>query len=225
MNLSSLFDLSGKTALITGSSEGLGLAMARGLAAAGAAIILNGRDERKLANAAKSFADAGHKVETRAFDVADETAVLAAFGHLDAEGAEVDILVNNAGIQLRKPMLDLKTEEWRRVVDIHLTGSFQVGREAARRMIARGRGGKIINIASLASEVARATISPYVAAKGGVENAHPLHGGGMGEARHPGQCDRPRLYCDRNEPGAARRSQIRRLGQRPDAVGPMGQAG
>ena len=167
-NLSSLFDLSGKTALITGSSEGLGLAMARGLAAAGAAIILNGRDERKLANAVKSFADAGHKVETRAFDVADETAVLAAFGHLDAEGVEVDILVNNAGIQLRKPMLDLKTEEWRRVVDIHLTGSFQVGREAARRMIARGRGGKIINIASLASEVARATISPYVAAKGGV---------------------------------------------------------
>jgi gluconate 5-dehydrogenase len=168
MNLSSLFDLSGKTALITGSSEGLGLAMARGLAAAGAAIVLNGRDEKKLAAAAKSIADDGHNVAARAFDVADEEAVISAFEQFDAAGVDIDILVNNAGIQLRKPMVDLKTEEWRRVVDIHLTGSFQVGREAARRMIARGRGGKIINIASLASEVARATISPYVAAKGGV---------------------------------------------------------
>ena len=168
MDVSKLFDLSGKTALVTGSSDGLGLAMARGLAAAGAAIVLNGRDEKKLAQAAKSFADAGHKVKAHAFDVADEKAVLAAFEHLDAAGVEIDILVNNAGFQLRKPMLDLKTDEWRRVVETHLTGGFQVGREAARRMIARERGGKIINIASLASEVARATIAPYTAAKGGV---------------------------------------------------------
>jgi gluconate 5-dehydrogenase len=168
MSLSSLFDLSGKTALITGSSDGLGLAMARGLAAAGAGIVLNGRDAKKLAAAAKSFAEAGHKVKARAFDVADEKAVLGAFEHFDADGVEIDILVNNAGIQLRKPMVDLATDEWRRVVDVHLTGSFQVGREAARRMIARGRGGKIINIASLGSEAARPTISPYVAAKGGV---------------------------------------------------------
>jgi gluconate 5-dehydrogenase len=168
MSLSHLFDLAGKTALVTGSSDGLGLAMARGLAAAGAGIVLNGRDERKLTAVAKSFEAAGHPALARAFDVADEASVLAAFEHFDAAGVEIDILVNNAGIQLRKPMLDLKTEEWRRVVDTHLTGSFQVGRETARRMIARGRGGKIINIASLASEVARATISPYVAAKGGV---------------------------------------------------------
>src|ERR1700722_7575338 len=168
MNVPKLFDLSGKTALVTGSSDGLGRAMARGLAAAGAGIVLNGRDENKLVQAAASFADAGHKVEGHAFDVADEKAVLAAFEHFDATGVEIDILVNNAGFQLRKPMLDLKTDEWRRVIETHLTGAFQVGREAARRMIARGRGGKIINIASLASEVARATIAPYTAAKGGV---------------------------------------------------------
>jgi gluconate 5-dehydrogenase len=168
MNRSNLFDLSGKTALVTGSSDGLGLAMARGLAAAGAGIVLNGRDEKRLAQAAKPFAEAGHKVKARAFDVADEKAVLAAFEHFDADGVEIDILVNNAGIQFRKPIVDLTTDEWRRVVETHLTGSFQVGREAARRMIARRRGGKIINIASLASEVARPTISPYVAAKGGV---------------------------------------------------------
>src|SRR6202453_4101673 len=163
-----LFDLTGKTALVTGSSEGLGLAMARGLAAAGARLILNGRDEQKLANAAKVFVESGHKIETRPFDVADEGAVIVAFEHFDAAGVEIDILVNNAGIQFRKPMVDLKTEEWRRVIEIHLTGAFQVGREAAKRMIARGGGGKIINIASLASEVARATISPSTAAKGGI---------------------------------------------------------
>jgi gluconate 5-dehydrogenase len=169
MDVAKLFDLSGKTALLTGSSDGLGLAMARGLAAAGAGIVLNGRDERKLGQTAKSFADAGHKVKARAFDVADEKAVLAAFEYFDAEGVEIDILVNNAGIQFRKPMMDVTTDEWRRVIEIHLTGAFQVGREAARRMIARGRGGKIINIASLTSEVARATIAPYTAAKGGVK--------------------------------------------------------
>src|ERR1700727_1512001 len=164
-----LFDLTGKTALVTGSSEGLGLAMARGLAAAGARLILNGRDEQKLANAARPFAESGPNIETRPFDVADGGAVIAGFEHFDTAGVEIDILVNNAGFQLRKPMLDLKTDEWRRVVDTHLTGAFQVGREAARRMIARGRAGKIINIGSLASEVARATIAPYTAAKGGVK--------------------------------------------------------
>ena len=226
-----LFDLTGKTALVTGSSEGLGLAMARGLAAAGASLILNGRDEQKLANAAKSFAESGHKIETRPFDVADEGAVIAAFEHFDAAGVEIDILVNNAGIQFRKPMVDLKTDEWRRVVEIHLTGAFQVGREAAKRMIARGRGGKIINIASLASEVARATISPYVAAKGGIRMLtrsmaaewakHDIQANAIG----PGPHHPPRLYRDRNEPGADRRPQVRRLGQRPYAVGTVGQAG
>ncbi len=169
MNLPKLFDLSSKTALITGSSEGLGFAMARGLAAAGAGIVLNGRNEKKLAKAAKSFGESGHTFEAHAFDVADEKAVLAAFERFDAEGIAIDILVNNAGIQFRKPMIDLTSEEWRRVVDIHLTGTFQLGREAAKRMIKRGRGGKIINIASLASEVARATIAPYTAAKGAVK--------------------------------------------------------
>src|SRR6202044_3106644 len=98
-----LFDLTGKTALVTGSSEGLGLAMARGLATAGAGLILNGRDEQKLANAAKSFAESGHKIETRSFDVADEGAVIAAFEHFDAAGVEIDILVNTAAIQFRNP--------------------------------------------------------------------------------------------------------------------------
>ena len=166
---SKLFDLSGKTALVTGSSGGLGLAMARGLAEAGAAVVLNGRDERKLAAAVKSLETAGHRISARAFDVADEAAVRRAFGRFDAEDAAIDILVNNAGNQLRKPMVDLTSEEWRRIIDTHLTATFLVAREAARRMIARGKGGKIINIGSLTSTVARATIAPYAAAKGGVK--------------------------------------------------------
>jgi gluconate 5-dehydrogenase len=169
MSVRDLFDLAGKMALVTGSSDGLGLAIARGLAEAGAGIVLNGRDERKLAAAAKSFEAGGRRTLARAFDVADEAAVRSAFEHFDATGVAIDILVNNAGFQLRKPMLELQTDEWRRVVETHLTGSFQVGREAARRLIARGRGGKIINVASLASEVARATIAPYTAAKGGIK--------------------------------------------------------
>jgi len=164
-----LFDLSGKTALVTGSSGGLGLAMARGLAEAGAAVILNGRDEPKLAAAAQTLTTAGHRVTTSAFDVTDEAAAMAAFDRFDHAGTAIDILVNNAGIQFRKPMVDLAAEDWRRVIETNLTSAFLIGREAARRMIARGRGGKIINIGSLTSEVARATVAPYTAAKGGIK--------------------------------------------------------
>jgi gluconate 5-dehydrogenase len=164
-----LFDLTGKTALVTGSSGGLGLAMARGLAEAGAAVVLNGRDRAKLAEAAASLRSEGHHVLVSAFDVADEAEVVAAFGRLDAEGLAIDILVNNAGIQFRKPMLDLAAADWRRVLETNLTSAFILGREAARRMIDRRQGGKIINIGSLTSEVARATVAPYTAAKGGIK--------------------------------------------------------
>ncbi len=163
------FDLTGNTALVTGSSGGLGLAMARGLAEAGASIVLNGRDRPKLAEAAETLRSAGHRISVCAFDVADETAVIAAFEDFDAQHVAIDILVNNAGIQFRKPMLDLAAEDWRRVLETNLTSAFIVGREAARRMIRRKAGGKIINIGSLMSEVARATIAPYTAAKGGIK--------------------------------------------------------
>ncbi|HTI02174.1 MAG TPA: SDR family oxidoreductase [Acidisoma sp.] len=167
--MSKLFDLSGKTALITGSSGGLGLAMARGLAEAGAAIMLNGRDAGRLADAERGLAAAGHAVSVSAFDVTDEAGIMAAFAGFDAAGTEIDILVNNAGIQFRKPMLDLDVADWRRVVETNLTSAFLIGREAARRMVARGMGGKIVNIGSLTSEVARATVAPYTAAKGGIK--------------------------------------------------------
>ncbi len=163
-----LFDLSGRTALVTGSSRGLGRAMAEGLAEAGAAIVLNGSDPGRLAEAAAAMRQAGHTVHESRFDVTDEAAVLAAFGALDAAGIAIDVLVNNAGIQYRKPMLELATADWQRVIDTNLTSAFVVGREAARRMVPRG-GGKIINIGSLTSAAARATVAPYTVSKGGIK--------------------------------------------------------
>jgi gluconate 5-dehydrogenase len=164
----SLFDLSGKTALITGSSRGLGRAFAEGLAGAGARVILNGVDAGRLEAAAAEMRAGGFDVLTSAFDVTDEAAVVAAFKTLDGEGVDVDILINNAGIQFRKPMLELDTADWRRVIEVNLTAAFVIGREAATRMAARGRG-KIVNIGSLTSELARATVAPYTVAKGGIK--------------------------------------------------------
>ena len=165
---SKLFDLTGKTALVTGSSRGLGRAMAEGLAEAGAAIVLNGVDRARLAEAAAQMRAQGFTVHEACFDVTDEAAIVAAFARFDAEGLAIDILVNNAGIQFRKPMLELATEDWRRVIETNLTSAFVIGREAARRMVAR-KAGKIVNIGSLMSGLGRATVAPYTAAKGGIK--------------------------------------------------------
>ncbi|MDM0078780.1 SDR family oxidoreductase [Variovorax sp. J2P1-59] len=164
-----LFNLSGRTALVTGSSRGLGHGIAEALAQAGARIVLNGVDLERLAQSAESLRGKGHQVETAPFDVTDDVAVCAAFEQLDSRGIAVDILVNNAGIQLRKLLVDLSVDEWDKVLRTNLTSAFLVGREAARRMIARQSGGKVINIGSLTSEAARATVAPYTAAKGGIK--------------------------------------------------------
>ena len=163
-----LFSLEGRTALVTGSSRGLGRAMAEGFAAAGSAIVLNGSNRERLSSATAEMKASGYTVHEACFDVTDEAAVTEIFERLDAEGVEIDILVNNAGIQLRKPLVELATDEWRHVMEANLTSAFVVGREVAKRMIPRGRG-KIINIGSLTSELARATIAPYTVAKGGIK--------------------------------------------------------
>ena len=164
----SLFDLTGRVALVTGSSRGLGRAMAEGLAAAGAHVLVNGIDASRVDTAVRELQQAGRQAEGAVFDVTNEAAVLRAFEGFDQRSLAVDILVNNAGIQLRKPMLELSTAEWHQVLDTNLTAAFVVGREAGRRMVARGRG-KIINIGSLTSKLARATVAPYTVAKGGIK--------------------------------------------------------
>jgi len=164
----SLFDLSGRTALVTGSSRGLGRAIAEGMAKAGARLIVNGTDPARVETAVAEFRSAGHLAEGVAFDVTDEAAVVRAFEGLDAKGIAIDVLVNNAGIQMRKPLIEFTSAEWRKVIETNLTSAFIIGREAAKRMIPRKRG-KIINIGSLGSELARPTVGPYTAAKGGIK--------------------------------------------------------
>jgi gluconate 5-dehydrogenase len=164
-----LFNLSGKTALITGSSRGLGNAIAMGLAQAGATVIFNGVDPARLAHAVQAAQAQGVQASGVCFDVNDEVAITHAFAAWDAAGVHIDILVNNAGIQFRKPMIELATQDWQRVIDTNLTSCFVMAREVAKRMIAQSRPGKIINIASLTSEHARATVAPYTAAKGAIK--------------------------------------------------------
>src|SRR6185436_90810 len=168
--LNPLFDLTGRTALVTGSSQGLGNAMARGLAQAGAAVVLNGRDEKKLTAAAEALRVeiANSRVSTAAFDVVDGAAVASAVEKIEADFGPIDILVNNAGIQRRAPLAEMTEAQWREVLDTNLTSAFLVARAVAPRMIAR-KAGKIINICSVMSDVTRPTIGNYAAAKGGLK--------------------------------------------------------
>jgi gluconate 5-dehydrogenase len=163
-----LFDLSGRTALITGSSQGIGLALAQGLATAGARLILNGRDEKKLAEAAAALRRGGAEVATARFDVTDAAEIATALARVQTEFAPIDVLVNNAGIHRRAPLAEMTETQFREVIDTNLTSAFLVTRAVAPQMITRGSG-KIINVCSLMSEVGRPTTGNYAAAKGGLK--------------------------------------------------------
>ncbi len=162
------FDLTGRTALITGSSQGIGLALAGALAAAGAAIVLNGRNAEKLDRAAAGLKQAGGRVASVAFDVTDQEAVASGVARIEAEHGAIDILVNNAGLTRRMPLQDMPQATWREVMDTNLDAVFFVGQAVARCMIPRGRG-KIVNICSVQSDLARPGTAPYAASKGAVK--------------------------------------------------------
>ena len=163
-----MFSLEGKTALITGSSRGLGLIIAQGLGKAGAKIILNGRNKESLVKARKICIRKGITVDYAVFDVSDEVQIRNGITRIESESGGIDILVNNAGIHQRKPLADMTLEEWKSVLDINLTGAFLTTREVVQGMIKR-RKGKIINICSLMSEVGRETTGNYTASKGGLK--------------------------------------------------------
>lgn len=169
--MTSVFDLTGRTVLVTGSSRGIGRELATGLLAAGATVVLNGRDRSTLeatydALVAEHGAD---RVHARAFDVTDAAAVDDGVAAVEAEVAPLDVLVNNAGVQHREPLLELGPADWDRVLRTNLTSAFLVGRAVARGMVERGSG-RIVNIASVQADLARPTIAPYTAAKGGLRN-------------------------------------------------------
>lgn len=163
----SLFDLSGRRILITGSNAGIGLALAQGLAEHGARVILNGRNPQKLRQAADGLRAQGWVVEESRFDVTLEEEVRSAIAQLTQAGP-LDGLVNNAGIQRRVSLEQVQLSLWNEVLQTNLTSAFLVGREVAQGMMARGQG-KIVNICSLMSEVGRTTTGPYTAAKGGLK--------------------------------------------------------
>jgi len=217
-----LFDLTGRTALITGSSQGLGLALARGLGVAGAALVLNGRDETKLAGAAAALRAEGFKVATAAFDVTDGKAIEAAVGRVETEIAPIDILVNNAGIHRRAPLAEMTEQQWREVLDTNLTSAFLVTRQVAPRMIAR-KSGKIINTCSLMSEVCRPSTGNYAAAKGG-RNAHARDGHRVGAAQSTGERHRAGLLRDRADKAVGGESGVQPMDLRAHTGGTLGPA-
>ena len=163
--MNKLFDLTGRLALITGSSRGIGRAIAEGYAAAGARVIINGRDKDAVATAVKAL---GGNAVAAPFDVTDKAAVQAAVDKIEKDIGPIDILVNNAGMTKRMPFTEFPEADWRQIMATNLDSVFFVTQSVARRMIARSRG-KIVNICSVMSELGRPTIAPYTASKGAVK--------------------------------------------------------
>jgi gluconate 5-dehydrogenase len=165
--MQSVFDLSGKVALVTGAYRGLGFAIAQGLARAGASVVLNGRRIQAVEPAARALTAQSLKASTAIFDVTDRDAVRAAVTAIESEHGRIDVLVNNAGIQRRGALAGFSQEDWDDIIATNLTAPFVVSQAVLPGMIAR-KSGKIVHIASLMSELARPSVVPYTAAKGGV---------------------------------------------------------
>ena len=164
-----MFNLTGKVALVTGATHGLGMAMAHGLGAAGARVVINGNSsQEKIDKAVAAFQDAGIDASGHRFDVTDENEVQAAVEAIESDIGPIDILVNNAGIIRRVPLLEMPLDEWELVVKTDLTSAFIVSKAVVPHMIKRG-GGKVINICSMMSELGRDSVGAYAAAKGGLK--------------------------------------------------------
>ncbi len=164
-----MFNLKGTRALVTGSSQGIGFALARGLAAAGAQVVLNGRDTAKLAAAASELSETGASIRELSFDATDHEGVRSAVDNFEENVGPIDILVNNAGMQHRTELQDFPADAFERLLQTNVASVFHVGQAVARHMIER-KSGKIINIASVQSALARPGIAPYTATKGAVTN-------------------------------------------------------
>ncbi|MFD1003637.1 gluconate 5-dehydrogenase [Ohtaekwangia kribbensis] len=163
-----LFDLSGKRALITGGTHGLGMAMAKGIGLAGAKLIINGHSPDKMKDALDAYRKDGIDATGYLFDVTNDQSVREAIDKIEKEAGPIDILVNNAGIIKRIPILEMDVADFRQVIDVDLVGPFIVSKHVGKYMVQR-KAGKIINICSMMSELGRNTVTAYAAAKGGLK--------------------------------------------------------
>ncbi|RMH61732.1 MAG: SDR family oxidoreductase [Bacteroidetes bacterium] len=223
-----LFDLTGRRALVTGSSQGLGRVLARGLARAGAAVVLNGRHTDRLERTAAELSAEGLTVACRAFDVTDEAGVAAGIAAIEAEHGPIDILVNNAGIQRRAPLAEMSRADWQAVLDTNLSSAFLVARAVVPGMIERQHG-KIINICSLMSEVGRPTTGNYAAAKGGLKmltramavewGPHNIQVNGIGPGYFATEMTRPLVEDPDFNAWICARTPARRWGRPEELIG------
>jgi gluconate 5-dehydrogenase len=223
-----LFDLTGRVALVTGSYQGLGLAIARGLGVAGATVVLNGRNEGKLREAIAALSGEGLQVSGCCFDVSKAAQMQDKIPTLEREVGRIDILVNNAGIQRRSPLEQFEASVWQEVLDINLTGLFLVTKQVVQGMIAR-KSGKIINICSLMCEMARPTVGAYTAAKGGVKmltkamavewGKHNIQVNGIGPGYFATEMNRPLKEDPNFDAWIRTRTPAGRWGEPPELVG------
>ncbi|MCE5265328.1 MAG: SDR family oxidoreductase [Deltaproteobacteria bacterium] len=228
MTGSELFDLTGKVALITGATQGIGLAIARGLGQAGARVVINARNAGKLERALATLAQEGLTVSGCLFDLQESVQVRKRVAALEQEVGGIDILVNNAGIQRRSPLEQFDEKVWREVLDINLTGLFLVTQQVVQGMIAR-KSGKIINICSVMSEVSRPTIGAYTAAKGAVKQLtksmavewakHNIQANGIGPGYILTEMNRPLIEDPKFDAWVCARTPAGRWGDPAELVG------
>ena len=186
---SNTFRLDGRLALITGSSTGIGFALARGLAQAGAEVIINARTAERVEHAVETLRKEGHKAHGQVFDVANEASVVQAVARIEDQIGPLHILVNNAGMTRRAPLHEFSFAHWQQIMQTNLDSVFLVSRSVVQHMLPR-RNGRIINICSVQSELGRPGISPYMATKGGLKmltkgmaidwGPHGIHVNGLG---------------------------------------------
>lgn len=224
-----VFDISGKLVLVTGSTQGLGRTLAEGMGKAGARIVVNGRAESKVDQTVEELERAGIEALGSAFDITREEEVNEAVSRIRTEHGAVDVLVNNAGLQIRNPLESFALEDWTRVLAVNMTGAFLTAKAVVPDMIAR-RGGKIINICSLMSELARNTIAPYTAAKGGLKNLtkgmatdwgkHNIQVNGIGPGYFATEMTRPLWEDPEFSNWLCQRTPANRWGKPEELVGP-----
>jgi gluconate 5-dehydrogenase len=222
------FKLDGRRALITGSSGGIGLALAEGLAKAGASVVLNGRDAGRVSAAAGPLRAMGLKIDEAAFDVTDARAVEAAVAGIEKDLGPIDILINNAGIQRRMTLEDFPEETWHELMRTNLDSVFYVAKAVARRMIPRKKGA-MINICSVQSELGRPTIAPYTASKGAVKmltkgmaidwGKHGIRVNGLGPGYFATELNKALVADDKFSGWLCDRTPLGRWGQVDELVG------